>query len=206
MKKILLLISFICLGIVSGAQDNDVYRTFVSKISDSRQKFEYSFSSGFQTKLTGKGTAIVQGSCFRLDGDGLEIYCDGQSAVTMDRAAKEVIVESLEFEQGNYVNPAMLLSSIDKAFRCKSQSPANYAGRESVKVILEPRRQCNLSRITLYLSKGGNSLYGASVSMDDGSSTDFFLPSFSILPCGSLDDFRVDLKSLGKGYIITDLR
>lgn len=206
MKKYLLSIFAFCICALASAQDTDAFRAFVSNVTDARVSFTYSFTSGFQTKVTGKGTALVEGDSFYLNGNGMEIYCDGKSATTIDRVAKEVIVESLEEDQGNYVNPSILISSIDKSFKCKSQTKVSYAGHQAVKVILEPKRDLGVARITLYLSGVGNILYGATLSQEDGSSTDFFIPSFKILPKGPQSDFKLDLKSLDKGYIITDLR
>ena len=192
---------------VLSAQVSDVYAAFVGNISDARLCFSYSFTGGFETKVTGKGEATVQDDCFLLDGNGLRIYCDGKTASTLDPAAKEVIIESLEEDSGNYINPAQLLGTVDKVFRCKSQTPVSYAGHNAVKVILEPRRNpSEVSRITLYLSRDGKAAYGLSMSESDGSSTDFFIPSFKILPRGPVSDFRLDTSSLGSGYIITDLR
>lgn len=207
MKKAFVLIMSMLVSLTALCQGNDAYKTFVSKVAESRADFTYSYSTGSETRMTGKGRAMVQDDCFYLAGNGLELYCDGKSVATLDRTAKEVILESVDGEdQGNYVNPATLVGSITKQFKCVSQSKASYAGKASVKVVLEPKRSLNVLRITLHLSPDGSALRSARMTMDDGSSSDFDVPSFRFVPKGAVSDFRLDTKSLGKGYIITDLR
>lgn len=47
---------------------------------------------GVQVLLNGK--AVVQGECYRIEGNGVEIYCDAKAVWIVDRQAKEVYVES----------------------------------------------------------------------------------------------------------------
>ena len=42
------------------------------------------------------GTLLVQGECYRAVGNGMEIYCDGQTRWTVDPASKEVYIETAE--------------------------------------------------------------------------------------------------------------
>lgn len=206
MKRLIVLIISTLTSVVSFAQ-TDAYKVFVSNAESKRADFTYSYSTGLETRMTGKGRVLVQDDCFYLTGNELEIYCDGKTAATLDRTAKEVILEAVDGEdQGNYVNPALLVSSVSKQFKCTSQKTENYSGKPAVKVVLEPRRSLNVLRITLHLSIDGMALLAASMTMDDGTVSDFVISSFRFLPKGSVGDFRLDTKSLGKGYIITDLR
>ena len=157
--------------------------------------------------MTGRGHALVQGECFFINGNGLEIYCDGKTAASIDRESKEVIIESIEGEDcGNYVNPASLITYIDKHFRRKSCIKTNYAGLAVLKYVLEPVRETGISRISLFVSTDGKKLFGASVSTVDAGSTDFNISDFRVLPAGALSDFVLDCAGLGPSYIITDLR
>ena len=40
------------------------------------------------------GSLLLQGNCYRAEGNGVEIYCDGSTRWTVDRAEKEVYIES----------------------------------------------------------------------------------------------------------------
>lgn len=189
------------------AQNQDPLDRLMSASRQGRLEFDYSFSSGLNTKMTGRGHAIVQGDCFLVRGNGLEIYCDGHSASSIDRESREVIIESIDGEDsGNYLNPATLISYVDKHFRRKSCTKSNYAGLPALKYILEPTRETGISRINLIISADGRKLYSASVSTRDAGSTDFDISNFRIMDAGGLSDFVLDCSSLGPSYIITDLR
>ena len=47
---------------------------------------------GVQVLLSGK--AVVQGECYRIEGNGVEIYCDANAVWIVDPKAREVYVES----------------------------------------------------------------------------------------------------------------
>ena len=40
------------------------------------------------------GSLLLQGNCYRAEGNGVEIYCDGSTRWTVDRDEKEVYIES----------------------------------------------------------------------------------------------------------------
>lgn len=40
------------------------------------------------------GSLLLQGNCYRAEGNGVEIYCDGGTRWTVDREEKEVYIES----------------------------------------------------------------------------------------------------------------
>ena len=189
------------------AAGQDALDRLIASSRTGRLEFDYSFSSGLDTRMTGRGHALVQGECFFINGNGLEIYCDGKTAASIDRESKEVIIESIEGEDcGNYINPASLITYIDKHFRRKFCIKTNYAGLAVLKYVLEPVRETGISRISLFVSTDGKKLFGASVSTVDAGSTDFNISDFRVLPAGALSDFVLDCAGLGPSYIITDLR
>ena len=60
--------------------------TFVSKVSSSLWfRSDYSFTMPTKkAKMTGNGSVKVQGTSFIVDGNGLEIWCDGKTRWTID--------------------------------------------------------------------------------------------------------------------------
>ena len=51
---------------------------FVDKVSVSLVSFDYSFTMPTKkARMTGEGTVKVQGDSFLVDGNGLEVWCDG---------------------------------------------------------------------------------------------------------------------------------
>lgn len=89
MKSILTIVLALALGSPSLSEISDVVK------SGSRLTTSYALAyseDGVQVLLNGK--ALVQGECYRIEGNGVEIYCDGKAVWIVDRKAKEVYVES----------------------------------------------------------------------------------------------------------------
>ena len=212
--RLILFFSALLLLCPVAAAGQDALDRLIASSRTGRLEFDYSFSSGLDTRMTGRGHALVQGECFFINGNGLEIYCDGKTAASIDRESKEVIIESIEGEDCGVspgitkqdLNPASLITYIDKHFRRKSCIKTNYAGLAVLKYVLEPVRETGISRISLFVSTDGKKLFGASVSTVDAGSTDFNISDFRVLPAGALSDFVLDCAGLGPSYIITDLR
>ena len=88
--------------------------------------FDFSYKVEGQAPLTGKGTAVIKESCFHVQTNGLDVWCDGKTRWTVDTEAKEVYIEdaqdvddyiqTLEFrkEGGRIVGADVLLSDGSK--------------------------------------------------------------------------------------------
>lgn len=206
MRSFLSAVLLVCAAILPlHAQRGDAMGKIIDAVNANRVSFSYTYSFGIETKMTGRGTAVVQGDCFILKGDGLEIYCDGKTAASIDREAKEMIYESV-LDEGNYINPAHLILSVEKGFKVKSVTETNYAGIASLKYILEPTVRTNIVRMTMTVAKDGSALFSLSLSLNDGSSNDFSISSFRILPKLDVSEYKIDESKLDSSYIITDLR
>ena len=106
--------------------------TFVSKVSSSLVSFDYSFTMPTKkAKMTGNGSVKVQGTSFIVDGNGLEIWCDGRTRWTIDRISEEALVESVDDSYDSYAtNPALMIASIDNAFREESFGSSKFGGKK----------------------------------------------------------------------------
>ena len=84
MKKTVIIITAVALllsGVQSGAKSKTL-GAFIEKVNSSLVSFDYSFSMqtpASKSKMTGKGKVKIQGSSFFLEGNGLEVWCDGAS-------------------------------------------------------------------------------------------------------------------------------
>lgn len=189
-------------------QEN-IVEALASRISASRVEFgyEYVMDDG-RMKMTGSGSVNMQGACFKMEGDGLEVFCDGISRWTVDRNAREVVIESFDSVNMDYLaNPAMLVSSFDKAFKVSGQvCRASYSGKACVKAVLKPVASAGMDEVILYITEDGNSIAGAEILMSDGAKAIFTLPYFRLSGQGDASCFRFDVSSLSSDYIVTDLR
>ena len=93
MKKILIFAIALCLAAAAMAQ-NATIDELRKLVETNRVTADYSFL--MQEKISCSGTITVQQPCFKVVGNGLEIYCDGKSRWTVDREAKEVYIEYSE--------------------------------------------------------------------------------------------------------------
>lgn len=93
MKKILTFAIALCLAAAAMAQNASIDE-LRKLVETNRVTADYSFL--MQEKISCSGTITVQQPCFKVVGNGLEIYCDGKSRWTVDREAKEVYIEYSE--------------------------------------------------------------------------------------------------------------
>ena len=81
--------------------------------------FDYSFKTvGSSTPFTGSGKALVSGASYKIEGNGLDIRCDGTSRWTADPEAGEMVIETAAGEVLDFLsNPALLLGDLYGNFK-----------------------------------------------------------------------------------------
>lgn len=114
MSVLTILLSFIVAAV--NPQQPSFLDTFRQKVEQECVYVEYEYVatvSGVKTK--GDGQIHVQSNAYRMNGNGLEIYCDGESTWVIDEAAGEVMIESATSKDAGYLaNPVLLLVNIEK--------------------------------------------------------------------------------------------
>lgn len=186
---------------------------FVSKVSSSLVSFDYSFTMPTKkAKMTGEGKVKVQGNSFKVDGGGLEIWCDGRTRWTIDRISEEALVESVDDSYDSYAtNPALMISSVDNAFKEMSFGSSKFEGKVADASILSPANKgkgsMDIAGLKLFFKSGTSILIGAEVTLNDGSVSVFNISNMRFEQDGkSKESFRFDEKTLDSSYVITDLR
>ncbi len=205
-------VAFLTLSQVSLAKSKAL-DAFVSKVSTSLVSFDYSFTmSAKKAKMTGDGSVKVQGSCFFVDGNGLEIWCDGKTRWTIDRLSEEALVEQVDDSFDSYAtNPALMISSIDDAFSEVSFGCSKFGGKVVDASVLSPVRKgkssMDIAALKLYFKSGTSTLVGAEVTLNDGSVSDFTIKNLKFEEAlKSKESFRFNEKTLDSSYVVTDLR
>ena len=66
----------------------------LTRFSTDRISCKYSYTIDIPITLNYEGDALVQGDCYHLKGNGIEIFCDGASQWTVDAEAREVYIEN----------------------------------------------------------------------------------------------------------------
>ena len=197
------------------AQEGSVLQAFSKRVDGSRVSFDYAWSMQVgRTKATGEGTVLLQGNAFRMEGNGLDVRCDGKTLWTMDTEAEEVVIEALDPAGADYsANPALLVAAVDKAFREVSSLKGTFRGKAARICVLEPVGEAasvggsGIVSLKLYFATDKVELTGAEFTMEDGTVSVFRLDNMKFSPVAEdLDAFRLDVAALDGGFVITDLR
>ena len=187
---------------------------FISKVSSSTVHFDYSYTASKpgSAKMKGNGNVAVRDNSFRMSGNCLEVWCDGKTVWSIDRAAEEAVIESVgnDAESGYSTNPALLISSVDEAFSEISFGTSKFNGSSVDASVLSPLHKgtssMDIARMKLFFRSGTSDLVGAEVTLRDGTVSDFIISSIKFASKDGKESFRFDEKTLGSSYVITDLR
>ena len=216
MKKriIIAVLALIACALPSGAKSKTL-KDFVDKVSSSLVSFEYSFTfqnPRYKSKMTGSGDVKVQDNAFVMNGNGLEVWCDGDIRWTVDRMSAEALVESVDDSAESYAtNPALMIASVDDAFEEVSSGASKFQGKEVEESVLSPihkgKYSMDIAQLKLFFKKGTSTLVGAEVKLNDGSVSEFNISALSFSDrLETKESFRFDEKTLDDSYVVTDLR
>lgn len=195
---------------------SDMLDGFVSGISGKRVSFDYSYtlSAASGSKMTGSGHVVFQGDSFMQEGNGLETYCDGRSRWTLDRSAREAVVEPVDSSSPDYLSyPTFILRDIDKVFAPDQEnggqtvSEKKISGQDAVSLKLRPAVPMgNISSALLYFAKGTYRPVALDLYLEDGSVLKLSVSGYEVSSPVEDNMFSLDAGSLGDEYVITDLR
>ena len=185
----------------------DALSAFVSRLASGCVSFGYSFvmeaSSASSGKMLGEGTLVFQGGAYRLQGNGLEVWCDGTSVWTSDSSAKEVVIEAVS--EDVLVNPALILADISSHF---SWDPTPLAGtfssRPCRRFLLSPRSKSDVRSLELFFDTAEVELLGGRMSLKDNVSATFFISGLTVSEFK--DAFFFTPPAFPSDWIVTDLR
>lgn len=217
MKKTAIIIAAAALALFSvpsGAKSKTL-GSFIDKVSSSLVTFDYSFTmqtTKSKTKMTGSGNVKVQGNAFFMEGNGMEVWCDGSTRWTIDRFAEEALVESVSESYDSYAtNPALMITAVDDAFNEVSFGTSKFQGKAVDASVLSPvhkgKYSMDIAELKLFFKSGTSDLVGAEVKLNDGSVSEFTITGMTFsAQAEKKESFRFDEKTLDDSYVITDLR
>lgn len=188
-----------------GAQNESILSAYATKLASNSLSFDYSFEVKSDVTVTGNGRASLSGASYHMEGNGMEIWCDGSTRWTLDVSAKEAYIESVADDSSNYLdNPVMLLAGLDKAFKVNGVRTASFGGETVKAVDMVPSVEgTDLETVVLYVS--GVTPKGAKLTVGDGTSTIFRLSKVTWTP-GTDKVYAFDISTLDNSYLVTDLR
>ncbi|MGN0194846.1 MAG: outer membrane lipoprotein carrier protein LolA [Candidatus Cryptobacteroides sp.] len=189
------------------APDNvdPVMKAFSRMASANCVSFEYSFSgtgSG-KMKVSGSGRAEVSGDAFRVEGNGMEISCDGTSRWVADHIAEEVVIEPVDPQSPDFlVNPALLIVYASDAFETVRSEKAVFGGRNCRRVDLKPVVDAGVRSVSIFFD--GDVPAGAKICSSDGTEMVFNISNLDFSPLKGAPSYRPS--GFPSSWVVTDLR
>ena len=110
MKRIVIILLLAALGPAIMAQSGT--ESLKQLLEGNRVSFSYALTATDKVQVKTNGTALIDGECYRISGNGLDIYCDGSTKWTIDNQAKEVYLEPSEGTREFLADPSALLEHV----------------------------------------------------------------------------------------------
>lgn len=132
MKRVLSILLLSALALGARAQGNI---PLLDKVEGHRVTFHYTYSlsqKGSSFTPVTDGNVTVEGNAYILQGLGMEVISDGTTRWTLDRDAREALVEKVEKED-LFTNPALFIASY-KGYMDRIK--VNSSGSDSLDVTL----------------------------------------------------------------------
>ena len=107
------LLSIAALGILSLCAWAQGGIPLLDRVKGHRVSFHYTYSlsrDGAAFQPITDGQVCVEGNAYRMEGLGLEVISNGSTRWTLDRAAKEVVIENV-VKEDLFTNPALFIAS-----------------------------------------------------------------------------------------------
>ncbi len=147
---------FVCGFVTAGAQElsDDAVLRLTADLGQSHVSFDYTYvMKGGNVNLRGGGSLTVQGSCYFIEGDGLQIWCDGSSVWTMDMMDEEVVIESADAVGGFAANPLLTIAHCGELYVWDSDGrETSFGGVLCREFSLTPRAKVEFTDVKLYIA------------------------------------------------------
>lgn len=154
-----------------------------------------------QLPVTGNTELLLQGNMYHMKGNGLEVFCNGESIWTIDEAAKEVVIDPCDAVSDAYVaNPLLLLADLDSYFEITSQK--RIGG--NTEYVLHAIKDCGISQAQILLASDGCVQTGK-FTLEDGS-----IVTVKVISMKKAEEkpsfFFSPSRKFGSDWVVTDLR
>lgn len=154
-----------------------------------------------QTSLSGDMQISVQGNMYHMKGNGLELYCNGETVWTIDEQAREVVVESVSDLSELYMsNPVLVLADLDRYFKVMSHKSVKGLTEYELKSVAD----CGIVDAILVLSSDGMMVSGE-FALEDGNVLSVKVRTMKKTEEMPLDSFSPKNK-FSSDWVVTDLR
>jgi len=215
MKKISLLFGLAIIMLTAFSQGNDPAAKKVLDAVSNKFKTYKAVQSNFTLQVedangkvqgTKKGTVYMKGQKYRVNITGQEIYSDGKSVWTYDKAANELTITPLD-ASGSGITPQKLFTSFyDKDFLYKLNGEKKVGGKVVQEVEMTPvDKTKGFHKVYLLVDKKTQNVYSTKVLEKAGNKYSYTVNSINGKADVS-DDIFVFNKAKYPGVEVVDLR
>ena len=206
MKKILSVLLGVLWVCAVSAQDVELLEHFYRNVSDSCVEMSYKYSvrlSGVNN--VGAGNIVAQGLKWKMEGNGVEMYCDSLNIWVLDPSLKEVVIEPVAdgADVQLQTNPASMLVRLQDMFKVRDSRPTEDG--KAVLYILDPKDKGSMDYFNVEISKADAAVRAASFALPDGTLVKIEVSSMKLTPKRGVEDFR-PRTVFDSSWIVTDLR
>lgn len=178
-----LLLSFVLIGSISvfaqgKSTTNDPAATKVLDGVSAKFKTHKTVQAAFAYKVenaagkvmsTKAGTILMKGTSYKISFNGLEVFCNGTTVWSYDKAAKEVTINNLDVSGGG-ITPQKLFSNFyDKDYYSLLKGESKVAGKTLQEIQMTPvDKSKSFHSVVLLIDKATQSIYSTKVMEKNG--------------------------------------
>jgi outer membrane lipoprotein-sorting protein len=142
------------------------FKTYKSVQAAFAYKVENATGKVMSTKT---GTILMKGTSYKIMFNGLEVFCNGTTVWSYDKAAKEVTVNNLDVSGGG-ITPQKLFSNFyDKDFYSLLKGESKVAGKTVQEIQMTPvDKSKTFHSVVLLIDKAAQSIYSTKVMEKNG--------------------------------------
>jgi outer membrane lipoprotein carrier protein len=169
--------------------------------------FAYKVENAAGKVLSNKtGTILMKGTSYKLSFNGLEVYCNGKTVWSYDKAAKEVTVNNLDVSAGT-ITPQKLFSDFyDKDFYSLLKGESKVGAKTLQEIQMTPLdKSKSFHSVILLIDKSAQSIYSTKVMEKDGNRFSYTVSSMKANVAATDEAFVFDPKKF-PGVTVEDLR
>ena len=193
------------LGAYMFSQENTALTRLYENLRNSCVELDYSYVAEVSgVKINGKGLLELQDKLWHMDGNGIEMWCNGTDVWSADLEAKEVIIETVSDDSSaEFTNPAVLFIRMGEFFDVRET--AKGKDENSVIYVLYPKADSDIQWLNVEVRKSDSSLVGGSFALEDGNSVILKVSSMKVTQKKPVSYYRPSIK-FDTDWIVTDLR
>lgn len=179
------------------------FRTYAAPQATFTYRVENAQGKALSSKT---GTVTMKGNKYKVVMDGMEIYSDGKTIWSYDKASNEVTVNNVDASANSMTPQKLLTNFYDKDFFYKFNGDKKEGSRNLQEIELTPTDKTRpFHKVYLLVDKGTTGLYSAKFLEKTGGRYSYTINSIKGNVTVSDKDFTFD-KSKHPGVEVVDLR